>query len=114
MQQQIKNVINTLKEWIEIKSVKSEALDGAPFGLGNKIMLEKALSDAKEMGFEVKNYDGYIGEVIFGEGEDKDGIAVLCHLDVVPEGDLSLWDTPPFTLTEKDGVFSLWKGQSPT
>ena len=104
MQQQIKNVIATLKEWIAIKSVKTEALDGAPFGIGNKIMLEKALLDAKEMGFEVKNYDGYIGEVIFGEGEDKDGIAVLCHLDVVPEGDLSLWDTPPYTLTEKGGV----------
>lgn len=104
MQQEFKNVINTLREWIEIKSVKSEALEGAPFGLNNKIMLEKALADAKAMGFEVKNYDGYVGEVIFGSGDDKDGVAVLCHLDVVPEGDLSLWDTPPFTLTEKDGV----------
>ena len=101
---EFKNVINTLKEWIEIKSVKSEAISGAPFGVGNKIMLEKALLDAKSMGFEVKNYDGYIGEVIFGEGEDKNGVAVLCHLDVVPEGDLSLWDNPPYTLTEKDGV----------
>ena len=41
MQLDIKSVINTLREWIEIKSVKSEALDGAPFGIGNKIMLEK-------------------------------------------------------------------------
>ena len=104
MQLDIKSVINTLKEWIEIKSVKSEALDGAPFGLNNKIMLEKALSDAKAMGFEVKNYDGYVGEVIFGDGNDEEGVAVLCHLDVVPEGDISLWDTPPFALTEKDGV----------
>ena len=104
MQLDIKSVINTLREWIEIKSVKLEALDGAPFGIGNKIMLEKALSDAKAMGFEVKNYDGYVGEVIFGDGNDEEGVAVLCHLDVVPEGDISLWDTPPYTLTEKDGV----------
>ena len=104
MQLDIKSVINTLREWIEIKSVKSEALDGAPFGINNKIMLEKALSDAKAMGFEVKNYDGYVGEVIFGDGNDEEGVAVLCHLDVVPEGDISLWDTPPFALTEKDGV----------
>ena len=62
----IASVINTLKEWIEIKSVKSEGSSGAPFGVGVKKMLEKALADAQSFGFEIKNYDGYIGEVIFG------------------------------------------------
>ncbi|MGL4986379.1 MAG: M20 family metallo-hydrolase [Treponemataceae bacterium] len=28
---------------------------------------------------------------------------IMSHLDVVPEGDLSLWHTPPFEAVEKDG-----------
>lgn len=30
-------------------------------------------------------------------------LAILCHLDVVPAGDLKLWHTDPFTCIEKDG-----------
>ena len=89
--------------------MKDVACEGAPFGLGIKQMLEKALGDAKSFGFEVRNYDGYIGEVIFGEGNDEDGIAILCHLDVVPEGDLSLWNYPPYQLTE-DGEYLIGRG----
>jgi succinyl-diaminopimelate desuccinylase len=66
-------------------------------------MLSKALLDAESLGFETKNYDGYVGEVVFGNGNDRDGLAVLCHLDVVPEGDLSLWSVPPYSAVEKDG-----------
>ena len=43
------------------------------------------------MGFETINYDGYAGEVIFGEGEE---FAVLAHLDVVPAG--NGWTREPF------------------
>ena len=97
------NAISTLKEWIKIKSVKSPSENGAPFGLGVFAMLEKALADAKSLGFEINNYDGYVGEVVFGSGEDSKGLAILCHLDVVPEGDLSLWDYSPYSAEEKDG-----------
>ncbi len=97
------SIINTLSEWIAIKSVKTAPEENAPFGAGINLMLEKALADARAMGFCTKNYSGYIGEVVFGDGEDKDGVAVLCHLDVVPEGDLNLWSFPPYSLTEKDG-----------
>ena len=97
------SAINTVKEWVSIKSVKDLACEGAPFGKNLNNMLNKALSDANSLGFETKNYDGYIGEVIFGEGDDKDGLAILCHLDVVPEGDLSKWQTNPYICQEKDG-----------
>ena len=103
MQLDLQSVIKTLSKWVEIKSVKSTPENGAPFGKGVNNMLIKALLDAKEMGFETKNYDGYIGEVIFGNGNDEDGIAILCHLDVVPEGELSRWEFNPFKLTVKDG-----------
>ncbi len=103
MDKYFSNAISVLKDWIKIKSTKSESTQGAPFGENIKIMLEKALADARALGFETKNYDNYIGEVIFGEGDDYDGLAVLCHLDVVPEGDLSLWSVEPYGAVEKDG-----------
>ena len=104
MSSNFNQAITTLKNWVKIKSVKSEPSENAPFGENNKIMLEKALLDAQNLGFETKNYQGYAGEVIFGSGEDKDGLAILCHLDVVPEGDLSAWIYPPYDAIEKDGV----------
>ncbi|MBR3804993.1 MAG: Sapep family Mn(2+)-dependent dipeptidase [Clostridia bacterium] len=97
------NALSVLKDWIKIKSVKSKPTKNAPFGKGVSKMLSKALSDAENLGFETKNYDGFIGEVVFGSGNDRDGLAVLCHLDVVPEGDLSLWNVSPYSAVEKDG-----------
>ena len=89
---------NDLKSLIAVKSVFGAAITGAPFGAENKQALDLFLSIANKMGFETKYYDGYAGEVIFGEGEE---IGIIGHLDVVPEGDG--WSTPPFTLTERDG-----------
>ena len=94
MQEFFNQAIKTLSEWVEIKSVKSTPSEGAPFGLEIKKMLQKALLDASSLGFEVKNYDGYIGEVIYGNGDDSEGLAILCHLDVVPEGDLKRFLCP--------------------
>ena len=74
-----------------------------PFGKGISDVLNYTLNHAKTLGFETINYDGYAGEIIFGEGSDEDGLAILCHLDVVPEGDLSLWTYAPYSATEVDG-----------
>ena len=67
-----------------------------PFGKETAECLQFFLSLAQSMGFETKNYDNYVGEVIFGEGKD---FAILAHLDVVPAG--SGWKYPPF-----DGVIN--------
>lgn len=103
MKQYFNQAINALSKWISIKSVKDTPTFNAPFGAGVKTMLDAVLQDGKNLGFEVKNYDGFIGEIIYGNGDDKDGLAVLCHLDVVPEGDLSKWSVPPYQATIKDG-----------
>ena len=41
--------------------------------------------------------------MVFGEGSDEDGFAILCHLDVVPEGDESKWTYPPYSGVEING-----------
>ena len=97
------NALKTLKEWVKIESVKSSALENMPFGYNINEMVKKCVADASALGFNVINYDGYAVEVNYGEGSDEEGLSVLCHLDVVPEGDRALWETEPFTLTEKDG-----------
>ena len=84
--------IQTLKGWIQIPSVKGEAEEGAPFGRAVREMLDRAMDDAKKMGFPVRDFDGYACDITLGEAEEK--IAVLGHLDVVPIGDG--WDHPAF------------------
>ena len=96
--------IGNLVKWIKIKSVKESPDKNAPFGKGISKMLNVALQDASALGFECKNYDGYVGEVIFGDGDDEKGLAVLCHLDVVPEGDEKSWKFPPYSAKIENGV----------
>ena len=88
--------IKTLQNWIKIKSVKTNPEENMPFGKGIYNMLNLALSDGEKLGFKSINYDNYVGEIVFGDGDDKDGLAILCHLDVVPEGEISFWNYPPY------------------
>ena len=92
----MENVLENLFPLLKIKSVKSAPKKGAPFGEGIRAALDYSLDLAEKMGFHSINYDGYIGEVIIGEGEP---FGILCHLDVVPEGNLKAWKTDPFTPT---------------
>lgn len=84
-------IIRQISEIIKFNSSQAPAEEGAPFGKGAKQALDYFLKLADEMGFETINYDGYAGEVIFGEGEE---FAVLAHLDVVPAG--NGWTREPF------------------
>ena len=92
---------NSLKTLVSIPSVESEALPNMPFGKGVFDALDYFLSLADSFGFKTINYDNYIGEVDFGDGKEE--IAILCHLDVVPAGDLTKWTYPPFSATEANG-----------
>ena len=84
--------VRMLQDWIRTPSVKEEAAPGAPFGTDVRKMLDLAMKDAREMGFAVRDFDGYACDVTLGGAEEK--IAVLGHLDVVPTGDG--WTKPPF------------------
>ena len=105
----VEKSLYSLKNLIQIPSVKSQALPNAPFGENVKKCLNTFLDLASSLGFETKNYDNYIGEVVFGSGNDVDGLAILAHLDVVPEGDKEKWSYPPFDLSF-DGKYLYGRG----
>lgn len=94
--------LEALKEVIAFPSVLHEGENGTPFGQAIQDVLVHTLSLAESLGF--RSYldpAGYYGYAEVGEG--KECLAILCHLDVVPAGDLTKWATPPFEATEKDG-----------
>ncbi len=89
---------------IATKSVQAEMVDGAPFGKGVADAFTVFKNICNKMNFSVIDYDGYMGEVyIPSAGGKGEPFGIIGHLDVVPaEGK---WNTPPFELTLKDGVF---------
>lgn len=97
------DLINSILEVVRINSLKSEPSHGAPFGVGIKEALTKALDISKSLGFNVKNIDDKIGYASYGEGEDY--VCVIGHLDVVPTGEG--WKHPPFSgYVENNTIYS--------
>jgi succinyl-diaminopimelate desuccinylase len=92
-------IINSTQELIKIKSVAGEPKPGEPYGDGPAQALDKALEIAHGLGFNTSNLDGYIGYAEFGHGDAY--VAVLAHVDVVPEGDG--WSYPPYSGEIHDG-----------
>lgn len=87
-------ILEDIKKIIKIKTVKDTFTSDAPFGKNLKYGLEQTLEIAKNLGFRIKNLDNYIGYAEIGEGEEY--IAILGHIDVVPEGDTSKWSVDPY------------------
>ncbi|MEG0774013.1 dipeptidase PepV [Clostridium sp.] len=92
-------IIKSVQESIRIKSVETEAKDNMPFGAGVHRALEHCLGVSESLGFITVNVDNMIGYAEYGQGEEM--IAVLGHLDVVPEGDG--WNYPPYDAEIHDG-----------
>ncbi len=93
-------MVADLAELIRIPSVMSEPSEGCPFGENNVKALRKAEEICRKYGFFTQNCDNYaVSADLLNNGEKHLGI--LCHLDVVPEG--NGWTKPPFELTAEDG-----------
>ena len=87
------DMIETLQRWIRVPSVRAErSAENAPFGADVRRALDVALADLARLGMNPRDVDGYCCDAEIGEGEET--IAVLAHLDVVPEGDG--WDHDPY------------------
>lgn len=93
------DTVQTISKILTFDSSLAPAEENCPFGKGSADCLQYFLDLAEKMGFETHNYDNYVGEVVFGEGEE---FAILAHLDVVPAG--SGWTYPPFSGVINDEV----------
>lgn len=91
---------------VAIRSVQGTPAPGAPFGEGPRRALDEALRIAAGMGLAVNDGAGYVGWAELA-GKSAKQIALITHLDVVPEG--SGWATDPFCLTLRDG-FAVGRG----
>lgn len=99
MKEYLEQAVKSICESVRFDSSRGEKKADAPFGQGALDCLLHFLALAESMGFETHNYDGYVGEVIFGDGEEE--FAILAHLDVVPAGDG--WTKDPFGGKIEDG-----------
>lgn len=94
-------LLKSIVEVVNIPSVKDEPKDNAPFGDQIKEALFVTLYIAENLGFKTKNLDNYIGYAQDGDG--KEYIGVVGHLDVVPAGEG--WKFPPFSGHIEDGKY---------
>ncbi|QNL43598.1 dipeptidase PepV [Oscillibacter hominis] len=97
--QQQEELLKSLQESVRIRSVEEHDDSGFPYGEGVQRSLEHALATARRCGFETSDMDHQVGWCEYGSGEEM--IAVLGHLDVVPEGDG--WSVDPFGGEIRDG-----------
>ncbi|PPE06217.1 Sapep family Mn(2+)-dependent dipeptidase [Mesoplasma corruscae] len=101
IEQYFDQAVESTKELIKIPSVESKPVGDKPFGFGVHDALEYIVKLTKKLGFNpVKDDTNKYAYFDFGTG--KDIFAILCHLDVVPAGDLSKWFTGPFDPIIKD------------
>ena len=89
-------ILKDLKGLMEYKSVSDDRECC-------KAALRYVLDLAK--GFGLKTSLGKYGDVgVVDLGEGPETLGILVHVDVVAEGNPKLWETEPYTLTEKDGM----------
>jgi succinyl-diaminopimelate desuccinylase len=95
------SLIKDTQNLLHIRSLLDEenALEDAPLGKGVKEALDFMLKLGEKDGFIPKNVGNLAGHLEFGEG--KELLGILCHVDVVPEGDG--WSSDPFAAEIRDG-----------
>ena len=92
-------LVKNLQGAIKIRSLYEDDDSGYPYGKNVKDCLDYMLKLSESLGFKTYNMDNHLGWCEYGEGEEM--VAVLGHLDVVPEGDG--WSVPPYEGLVQDG-----------
>ena len=86
-------MISSLSDLISVPSVALEGTGEPPFGENVQKAYEYMMELAAKEGFSTFNADNYGGHIDF-RGTEEGIVAVIGHLDVVPEGDG--WDFDPY------------------
>ena len=86
-------MISSLSDLISVPSVALEGTGETPFGENVQKAYEYMMELAAKEGFSTFNADNYGGHIDF-RGTEEGIVAVIGHLDVVPEGDG--WDFDPY------------------
>lgn len=98
-EEQREQLIADVGRLVRVKSVRSEAVPGKPYGEGPAAALDEAAAILKEKRFTVENHDNHVITADLNGGEPQLGI--LAHLDTVAVG--SGWTTDPFKPIVRDG-----------
>ena len=95
-------VLEDIGSLVAIRSVEdlSAAREGAPWGPGPREALDEALAIACRLGLAAHDCDGYLGYADVA-GDSDAQLAMIAHVDVVPEG--PGWHTDPFEITRREG-----------
>ena len=98
------DIIRSTQDLIVIPSMYSNDKSPYPFGEHIDTCLKKTLDICNGLGFRTFYGDGYYGYAEIGPLEDDaDIIGVLCHIDVVPPGNMNDWVFDPFGGSLHDG-----------
>ena len=94
--------VKDLQSLIRIPSVsRGEPREGMPYGENVYNALRRSQQIARDLGFEkVWDVEARCGVVEYGEGDEM--VAVMAHIDVVPEG--TGWTYPPYGAEIHDGA----------
>lgn len=90
------DMLDNLGKLVEVPSVSEDIEE-------TKRALVVLMDIAKDLGLSARSVlDGTVGIIEVGEGDET--VGMLTHVDVVPAGDLSYWDTDPYQMVCRDGA----------
>ena len=102
-------MINDLVTLCRIPSTAGEPEEHAPYGIGPKQALDKAMELCAGYGFSVRNHDDRVLSADLGNPEGR-ALVILAHLDVVAPGDG--WDSDPFDPVLREDGYIYGRGVS--
>ena len=94
------DMIDDIRRFVEINSVRGKSEEGAPYGTEPRTALALAQSMLEDRGFEVSVFEDMV--ITADLGPTPPLIGILAHLDIVAPGEG--WDTDPLKVTIKDGT----------